>query len=255
MDKQAQIWIVLITIFFLVIGSVVSVKSNYDEEDLSEIKVLLYQYFDLIYESKKINELKDLTSVLDLTSSQGLEEIKKQELEIYVNKLNNLNYDSYKYYLEFSNFSIDKEKKIASINVEERNEVIFNIAISADIENPVVSQMKVIHEFHFIKGDEGWIIESDFYEDDLWKILNNEKLSISEYKSKIDKKFVSQSYFVSDPFENTQTVLSGLCPYLWDDSTSHEYDRQGATVYAQRYALNYNPNYVAFESDCTNFVS
>lgn len=107
MDKKFRMLIVIITLFLLIIGMVVSVKSNYEEADLSEIKTLLYQYFDSIYESKNINELKDLSSVLDLTSNQNLDEIKKQRLEIYIYKSNNLNYDSYSYHLTFSNFILD----------------------------------------------------------------------------------------------------------------------------------------------------
>jgi hypothetical protein len=234
---------------------VVSVKSNYEESDLSEIKALLHQYFDLVYESKNNNELKDLSSILDLTSIQNLEEIKKQELEIYINKSNGLYYDSYNYSLEFSEFSIDEEKQTASINVEERNEVIFNISILADKDNPVVSEMRVFHEFYFIKEDTGWKIETDFYHDELWENFKNSHLSFSEFISKIDENVSSQSFVETDPSKDETTVLSGLCPYLLEDSTSHEYNREGAAAYARYYAIDYNPNYFPFYADCTNFAS
>ena len=54
---------------------------------------------------------------------------------------------------------------------------------------------------------------------------------------------------------NQSLLLSGYCPDLWDDSTSHAYNREGAVDYAAQFSLDYNPNYFPFESDCTNFVS
>jgi len=212
MDKKFRMLIVIITLFLLIIGMVVSVKSNYEEADLSEIKTLLYHYFDLIYESKNNNELKDFSSVLDVKSSQNLDEIEKQGLEIYINKSNNLYYDSFSYQLTLSNFILDKENQIASINVEERSKVIFNKSISADKENPIVSEMRVFHEFHFIKKDTGWKIESDFYNDELWENLKSSNLSFLEFKSIIDNNIALQSSLLTELSNDSTSVKSGLCP-------------------------------------------
>lgn len=255
MDKKFRMLIVIITVFLLIIGMVVSVKSNYEEADLSEIKTLLYQYFDSIYESKNNNELKDLSSVLDLTRSQNLDEIKKQGLEIYINQSNNLYYDSFSYHLTFSNFILDKENQIASINVEERSKVIFNKSISADKENPIVSEMRVFHEFRLIKIDTGWKIESDLYIDELWENLKSSNSSFSEFKSIIDKNIAIQSSVLTELPNDSTSVKSGLCPALLDDTTSHAYDREGAAAYAQKHAFDYNLYYFPFIADCTNFVS
>ncbi len=87
MKKHYRILITLIiSLLFPAIGSVVSAQSNYEESELSEIKGLLYQYFDLIYESKSQNELQNISPLLDITSEQNQNELKKQELEIYANK-------------------------------------------------------------------------------------------------------------------------------------------------------------------------
>ncbi len=214
MDKKFRMLIVIITVFLLIIGMVVRVKSNYEEADLSEIKTLLYQYFDSIYEFKNNNELKGLSSVLDLTSSQNLDEIKKQGLEIYINQSNNLYYDSFSYHLTFSNFILDKENQIASINVEERSKVIFNKSISADKENPIVSEMRVFHEFRFIKKDTGWKIESDLYIEELWENLKSSNSSFSEFKSIIDKNIAIQSSVLTELPNDSTSVKSGLCPAL-----------------------------------------
>lgn len=177
----------IISLLFPIIGSVVSAQSNDNGSELSEIKGLLYQYFDLIYESKSKNELQNLSPLVNLTSEQIQDEIKKQELEIYANNKNKLYFDSYSYNLDFSNFSIDNQNLTAQINVEERNKVVFNISKLANQENPIVSETRMFHEFYFVKEKTGWKIESDFYDDDLWKILKNNNVSFSEIKAKIDE--------------------------------------------------------------------
>ncbi len=162
---------------------------------------------------------------------------------------------SYSYSLDFSNFSIDVKNLTAQINVEERNEVVFNISKLANQKNPIVSGTRVFHEFHFVKEESGWKIEADIYEDDLWKILKNNNLSFTKIKTNIDEYIAYKSLNQSILTDNQSLLLSGYCPDLRADSTSHDYNREEAAAYAVRFAYDYNPNYIRFPKDCTNFVS
>ena len=63
----------------------------------------------------------------------------------------------------------------------------------------------------------------------------------------------------NNPITFGKWIYANSNPITYSDPTGYfaivKYDRGAAVAYAKKYAVNYNPEYWHFDSDCTNFVS
>lgn len=195
------------------------------QDDKLEIETKIYEYFAARYQFGKSNIDQGFSSLIDVNSKLINYEIEKIKLENYINQLNNLYYSSYEFKLEYLEYNIDGAKNIASVILNENSDVIYNISIEIDKDNPIVTKLRGLkHKITLTKTETGWIINSDDYEDLVWKLIHGSGFDLNEVKNIVDQNNVEEniSQLLSDPSCNL--------PY---DTTTHEYNRNGAVNYAK----------------------
>ena len=239
---------VLLVIAFLPQNAYASSSHATGSDDSQQIKKLINDYFEVRYQS--INQLKrgDFSSLITdpYKSGKNQKELDKLDLEIYHANLFQLQYLSYKIYLDFGNLSVDLENNTASVDVVEGRDVVF------EVSSPTVSKMRDIHHvINLLKEGDVWRIESDQYEDGLWDAWNSSRLSKSDFQKGL--KDAHDHY--KDPQQIPATNLTNNVVTAY---STRAYNGLAAASYADTYWQNYNPAYYNFNlwgGDCTNFVS
>ncbi len=242
--------IILLIVLSLSIGisSISATADIPDQDDKSEIKKLIYDYFDTRYQSGKTNIDQDFSTFIDSNSNSINAEIEKLKLENYINRSKNIFYSSYKFDLEFADFQIDEEKNITTVILYESSDVIYNFSLEIDKNDPIVTRSRgLMHEIKLTKTETDWKISSDNYEDLFWQFIHGSGVELNEVKNIIDNN-LEENY-------DAQVLTNPSCNLTYDE-TSHEYNRYSAVNYARNWALSRNPDYYNFEDfDCTNFIS
>lgn len=231
-------------------------SSTITEKD--EIKRIIELYFDARYRSLSSLQLDDLSSMTD-NSPQGNSflnsETDKLKIEIQHAKQNKLGYAKYKYFLDFTDISIDTFSQTATVSLIEGHDVVFEISKEISQSQPVISTMRNLQHTIVVRKAQGhWKIISDNYDDYLWHLLKSTEISKDELLHSLELPQKATTL-------NGNEVLSPTACSLPTDESTHPYDRNGAVAYAHRWATAqrpYNPGYFDFTDsggDCTNFVN
>ena len=231
-----------------------------------EIKGVIQSYFEIRYDTLSISkpynfQLKDFGNTISDKSDAGAfldAELDKLALEVKYAELNHSRYVLYKYFLDFDDFIIDADTKSVTVLVTESNEIIYEISAIGNPTNPHVAQMSGLkHTIVLQKEQNLWKIVSDYYNDFLWRTLRQTKKSPKDILKRLNAIEVPSISITSNEYTEIEITSS-----LADDSSSHDYNRDGAAQYAQNHAFpeDYNPNYPNYDGeilggDCTNFVS
>jgi hypothetical protein len=127
-----------------------------------------------------------------------------------------------------------------------------NSHVVFEISAPTVSSLRNLqHNILLEKKDNSWKIVSDHYEDELWRFIRQSKLSTPKLIELIVQKEADQKQLMSSGDFNTQNLSTTSL-----DTGELTYNRVGASDYADKWALDRNPEYDDFgDEDCTNFVS
>jgi hypothetical protein len=125
--------------------------------------------------------------------------------------------------------------------LQESHEVVFNATA------PVVSKMwGLVHNLTLTKNDSVWHVTSDVYEDYLWRVLVQSKLSVEEFRE-----MMVNGFQIMDEVENQRSYNPPS-----DEVILGSYYAAGAVNYAHKWANSRNPDFDDFgDVDCTNFVS
>ncbi len=114
-------------------------------------------------------------------------ELGKLAVEIKHTELNHLRYVEYKYSLDFGNFTADNSSQMATVSVIEEHDVIEEISMELDPEDPFVSHRYGLEHTIVLRNEQGqWKIDSDYYNDYLWRMLRQTGKSTDEILRKID---------------------------------------------------------------------
>ena len=234
-------------------------------EQQEELKAVIQAYFEIRYNALSILQPYGfrLDSFGDLVSD-GVDakafldaELGKLALEVKYAELNRSRYVDYKYFLDFSNFSMDAATQLVTVSVVEDNEIISENSAEGNPVNPLVAQMRGLkHTIVLRQEQDQWKIVSDHYNDFLWRTMRQTGESVEETLNMLNTMEAPQ---VTGPSgESAGAEATSLLP---DDSSSHAYDRAGAAYYAINHAFpeDYNQDYPSYDDgnngDCTNFVS
>lgn len=229
-----------------------------DTTEKNEIQRAIEHYFDARYQSFSSLQLEDLSSMTDNSpqSNSFLDsESDKLKIEIQHAKLNKLGYAENKFFLVFTEILIDTSSQMATVNLLEGHDVVFEISKELSQSQPIVSTMRNLQHTISLRKVEGqWKIISDNYDDYLWRLLKSSKLSKDELLPLLDETQKTTTL-------NGNEVLSPTGCSLPSDESTHPYNRNSAVAYAHQWATAqrpYNPRYSDFTDsggDCTNFVS
>ena len=227
-------------------GKVFAKNSQADPRDEAAIKQLVHEYIKLKYEGQRTLHLPDYKTLVCISSLQGKNFLKaerqKQAIAIYHARSNRLRYLNYHFALDYDSITISPDGTSAAISLTESHEVVFEITSS---EHSLMGNLK--HEIQLIKEQGCWRIVQDDYEDYLWRILHISTLSKKEILEGIDR-----------IAERPSGLLENEPRILLNEDSETGYERDKAVVYAQKWALDRNPDYFDFNDiggDCTNFVS
>jgi len=253
----------IVLIFLMGVVTINASANTYqfsDSMDEKEIERVINHYFESRYHSLQVLNQEDISLLIDQDSSETQrfwrKEFDKIEIDIMHAKLYHLRYVSYIFYLNFKDISLDPSGNMASVTVVEGHDVIF------EISNPNISSMRNLnHTISLRKIDGFWKIASDYYNDYLWKYLQQTGKSKGEILRA--QKAQSATMGLSDignTDDNTGHLPSSLPPntYSETDTNTYPYNRIGAVSYAHIWYQDFNPNYFNFTDlggDCTNFVS
>lgn len=235
------------------------------EEQQKELKVVIQAYIEIRYSALssshpygfRLDGFGNLVSIEPDGKAFLDAELGKLALEIKYAELNRSRYVDYKYFLDFSNFSMDPISQLVTASVVEGNEIIYEISAETDPTNPHVAQMSgLTHTIVLRKKQDQWKIVSDYYNDFLWRTLRRTGKSTEEMLNILNT--VEMPPVSAESNRSAGVEIASLLP---DDPSSHVYDRTGAVIYAQNHAAaeKYNRDYPNYDDgnhgDCTNFVS
>jgi hypothetical protein len=250
----AIILIFVVSIFDLLpvyAGSGQEIKVGLTDEE--EIRKVIQNYFDMRYRSRATYQIEDFRVLSDgspQSESFVKSETVKLEIEIHNAKLHHLGYTYYEYTLKFSDILIDNEDFSATVSLIEGHDVIFEISEIISDTMPIISKMRNIsHTIGLKKTQDGWKIVSDYYKDNLWRMLRTSNYTKDDLLNLLD---ASQNKAL---LLSGSLIVTSSCNLPADDST-RAYNRSGAISYAHQYAFNPNPDYYYFPgNDCANFVN
>jgi hypothetical protein len=222
-----------------------------------EIKRVIQSYFEIRYRALNTLQLEgfgDLVSDSPEAKAFLDAELGKLAVEIKHAELNHLRYADYRYYLDFSNFTADNSSQIAMVSVVEEHDVIEEISMELDPEDPFVSHRYGLeHTIVLHKEQDQWKITSDYYNDYLWRMLRQTGRSTDEILRTLKAS--------PRPALRSTSAETGSDCALPDDDSTHAYDRDNAVSYALEHVAseNYNRDYPSYDGttwgDCTNFIS
>lgn len=132
---------------------------------------------------------------------------------------------------------------MATVNLLEGHDVVFEISKELSQSQPIVSTMRNLQHTISLRKVEGqWKIFSDNYDDYLWRLLKSSKLSKDELLPLLDETQKTTTL-------NGNEVLSPTGCSLPSDESTHPYNRNSAVAYAHQWATAqrpYNPRYSDF---------
>lgn len=237
----------------------------------NELKKIIYAYFDLRYRALSVSNSEDFKRngfgdlISDMYEDENFlqEELSKLAVDIKHAELNRLRYADYKYFLDFSSITLDRNTQTVTVSVIEDNEVVYERSVELNPEEPTVShQYNIVHTITLQKDQSKWEIISDKYVDNLWKALRQEKKSTGEIL-RATVEMISNMKASPRTSSQSGTTSFVFADELAADTSTHPYDRARAVEYALKHAKSYNPVYPDYNSgddalpwgDCTNFVS
>lgn len=139
------------------------------------LESVIQSYFEIRYlafNSLQLDGFGDLVSYRPDAKVFLDAELSKLAVRIKHTRLNNLRYAYYKYFLDYRNIVIDTSTQMVTISVIENNEVIHEISMQLEPLNPIVSRMANIEHTIVLRNEQGeWKIVSDYYDDQLWRML------------------------------------------------------------------------------------
>ena len=244
----------LLLIFICLCFEPIIVKANstvsIDSIEEQQIYSVINTYFDIRYQSLKNLKLNDFSSLIinSRDDSDMQKELDKLSLDVYHASIFHLRYQDYKYYLDVDNIKIDPTTNTALVDVIEGCDVVFEISA------PTVSKIRNINHIISLQKVNGeWKIESDNYEDYLWRILKITKSSTSDLHNGITKAGQQWAVELANMQANPIIDLPNIPSPAYNTKA---YNGLGASNYAATYWYSYNPDYFDFGGvDCTNFVS
>ena len=147
-------------------------------------KTIIQAYFDIRYlafNSLQLAGFGDLVSEEPDAKAFLDAELGKLAVEIKHTRLNNLRYAYYKYFLDFRNIVVDTSTQTVTISVIDDNEVIHEISTELDPIDPIVSHRANLEHTIVLRNEQGqWKIVSDYYSDNLWRVLRKPGTSTDE---------------------------------------------------------------------------
>jgi len=242
-------------------------------EEQTELKSIVQSYIEMRYQALSVSNADDFKqngfgNLMAETARAKVflrEEMGKMAVEIKHAQLNHLRYVNYEVILDFHSITVDPAAQTATILVSERNSVTFELSEEANPDNPLVSHSSGIeHTILLQKEQRQWKVVSDYYNDDLWKMLRQKGKSTDEILSVTDEIL---STMKAAPRPATGANIVETISAIPDDPSSHAYVRaytDANRASAVKYALDhwsktnnlYNPDYFEFPgTDCQNFVS
>ena len=156
-------------------------------EQQAELKNVIQSYFDIryrAYNNLQLNGFSDLAS--DRADAKAFlgSELGKLSIDIRNAELNHLRYVDYKYFLKYGNIAIDPQTQTATVELVEENDVIYEISAELNPQNSAVSHMYNLKHTITLRPENGqWKIDSDEYNDYLWRMLKQSGKSANEVLS------------------------------------------------------------------------
>ena len=226
-----------------------------ESPDVRAIIALTQAYFEARYRGLSTLRLEGFETFL-ASSPEAARFWKSESAKLSVDlkhaELNQLRYVKYEFSLEYVSVQIDPKAQRATVVLEEKGKVVYELSARLDPQNPIVSSHSLRHIIQLVKESGRWKILSDTYTDYLWRIMQEtgitpEQLLATMRPAPLPSRIKQQGSF--------------SCP-LAPDESAHDYNREGAVNYALKYAESPNNlNYYYFSADeqlggdCTNFVS
>jgi len=142
-------------------------------EQQEEIKNVIQSYFEMRYQAFsfpqpdgfQLNKIGNLVSLEPDARAFLDDELAKLALEIKYGELNGSRYVSYKYFLDFREFSFDTVSELVSVLVIEDNETTTkNSSLASNMSG--LKHVIILH-----KEQDEWKIISDYYNDFLWRTI------------------------------------------------------------------------------------
>ncbi len=184
-------------------------------------------------------------------------EFDKLDLEVYKASVFQLKYQSYQYFLDFTDIKIDSSINTATVGLTEGCDIVF------EVSSPSVSQMRGQKHIIQLQKESGvWKIVADGYEDYLWRLIKGSKLSYSDLRKGITESASQWTKQLATARENPSIITQPFSSSLSSYHTISYYKRNQAVEYAHNHwsPETYNPAYPDFGKgdnglDCTNFVN
>jgi hypothetical protein len=245
-----------------------NVSSNLQKNDLTKISNLIDEVISSNY---KVMKTWNLTNYSNL--------IKDPVLLDYISKKNNLALEWFK----TGNIKINDYKsttKIDNIIKETDNKYIANISygVKFKINNSNTSSESTNEKFRaeIIYQNNKWYI-TKLLDLDVTNANNNSNKDQSKNKlntlslnneSNNDNNFSNYDNIINSQIASVEDVSNNINKYIDEFKPQNNtnniklmsasysgYNSSGAVSYAHKYYSSYNPNYIRYSSDCTNFVS
>jgi hypothetical protein len=149
-------------------------------EQQKALKAVIQSYFEIRYNALstshphgfRLDGFGDLVSSGPDAKAFLDAELGKLALEIKYAELNRSRYVEYKYFLDFTNFSMDTATQLVTVSVVENNEFISENSAKGNPANPHVAQMSGLKHMIILRKEQSqWRIVSDYYNDFLWRTL------------------------------------------------------------------------------------
>ncbi len=241
---------------FAVYSSTYIAKANAagvtQKEDYQQIKEVITKYFDTRYKSFQSFNLGDFSG-LTKNNPEMQKEIDKMNLQLFHASTFHLRYQNYHILLDFGNIIINQLAEMASVNIVEGSDVVFENAPS---KQPTSKMRNQTHLIGLQKENNVWKITNDNYEDYFWRELKATKLSHNDFKKNIAEAGKQWEAQVKNAKLDIQTDNQSVPSSLSSSHILNYYDRSSAVNYAYDHYNNYNDKFIKFTGvDCTNFVS
>lgn len=224
------------------ISSYRTAQANPVLSDEEKIKSAIDAYFTTRYEGQKLLQTQDFSTLLaDNTQPWVKKEQDKRDIELYVAKLFDLQYLTYKYTLDYSSITIDKDQ--ATVQLSESHDVVFKVMA------PEVSSMANLQHVLTLHNKNGsWLIYRDEYRDELSEEMDH--VVKADILKQVDINYRNQ--FTAQSSGPTQSLVNPLL-------SQYSYNRSSASNYAGTWSCTgcTNPNYSPRQAggDCADFVS
>jgi len=234
----------------LAVSSYRKAQVNLGLTDEDKVKNAIDTYFKLRYESQRLLEAQDFSSLI-ADGSQARQWARndqdKREIELFVALNYRLNYVEYEYFLDYK--TVEVKDNDAIVRLWESHNVVFEVMA------PQVSKLSGLeHIITLHRSDIGWVIVEDQYQDELTQLMFNETKHeiIERVRRNREAELQHVTQFTISNQKSTQTAINS--------GTWHPYNRTVAVSYADTWWNGRNPAWGNFDppnggGDCTNYIS